>query len=264
MPPTTSTTPNTSPAVFRTDDSIETAQRWHGLTAESTAALGWATDHEPALARRLAAAMATIVEQVGPDVAALATIADAARSPQVQDLLSAADLFVLGTALAPYSFALAEQLATLALDRAVDPASAMYAHQLAGSAHRHRSLPDAIDHLERAERLAIELDDQWQHAYILQSRAFVQWSLRAADPADVLATYTASAEGFAPTGDAMHVNNTRFLMARTAAEADIRRDDATAWAKQSITYSRERGQLHELAHAQLTVAPSARSRNGPN
>lgn len=52
----------------------------------------------------------------------------------------------------------------------------------------------------------------------------------------------------------MHVNNSRYMMASTAAVAGLRMQEATSWAEQCAAYARECGNQHELAHAMLTRA----------
>ena len=59
---------------------------------------------------------------------------------------------------------------------------------------------------------------------------------------------------FSLAGDAMHVNNTRYMMAANAVRAGRPVDQAVAWAEQCAAYATGTGNKHEHAHALLTRA----------
>jgi predicted ATPase/DNA-binding CsgD family transcriptional regulator len=239
---------------IRTDDGVDIAGQARAAIPEITAALRWTIAHRPGAAPELAAALATVAEHVGPDAAALTAIADAARDPGVRARARATDLLGMGAGVAYHSVELLQDIADLALTRIDGPAAELAAHHLAGSAAAFAGgseVRGSLVHLDRAARLADELDERWQRAMIHQLRGI---ALSRVDPAGALAAFAAAAEAFALAGDAMHVNNARFMMAQTAATAGIRRAEAVGWAEQSIDYARERGHAHELAHARLALA----------
>ena len=60
--------------------------------------------------------------------------------------------------------------------------------------------------------------------------------------------------GYALAGDEIHVNNSRYMMAHTAAETGIELDRAARWAAECVDYARSIGNEHELAHARLVQA----------
>jgi hypothetical protein len=55
-------------------------------------------------------------------------------------------------------------------------------------------------------------------------------------------------------GDAMHVNNSRYMMAAEAVRAGRPVEQAVAWAEECVAYSLRSGNRHEYAHAVLTRA----------
>jgi hypothetical protein len=74
------------------------------------------------------------------------------------------------------------------------------------------------------------------------------------DPDAAIAAFESSMRSYALAGDAMHVNNARYMMASTAAEAGRHTDRAMQWAQQCVEYGHASGHRHELAHAVLTRA----------
>lgn len=238
--------------IARTDDSRSTAERAAGNCTDVNAAARWALPREPALALSLGSSLSVGAEQFNPDVDSLGTIALIAQDPQVRELATPAELFRLGVAMCFWDLELVSELATLALDKIVDPASELSAHHLAGyaEAYQHRPGP-ALEHLAIAERLAIELDDCWELGSVRQA---IGLALRDDDPERAIAAFESAMADYAQAGDTMHVNNARYMMAATAAVAGLHTQEATAWAEQCAAYARECGNQHELAHAMLTRA----------
>ncbi|HEU4911503.1 MAG TPA: hypothetical protein VFV76_06365, partial [Actinomycetes bacterium] len=148
---------------------------------------------------------------------------------------------------------LAADLASLALDRVLDERSELAAHHLAGYTDAYRHDPrSALAHLEAAERLAERLGDTWQLASVRQARGV---ALRSADDLDAaMVAFESAMHSFASAGDAMHVNNARYMMAATAAERGHPTEAALVWVDQCAEYARSTGNRHELAHAELTRA----------
>jgi hypothetical protein len=62
---------------------------------------------------------------------------------------------------------------------------------------------------------------------------------------------------YALAGDAIHVNNSRYMMAAAAVAPPEHATIARAWAEQCAAYARETGNRQELAHALLTTAALA-------
>ena len=238
--------------VARTDDSRATADRAAANCSDVNAAAHWAIDHDPALALSIGSSLSVGAEQYNPDVDSLGTIALVAGDPRVRELATTAELFRLGMAMCYWDLGLVSELADLALDRIDGRQSELEARQLAGYADAYQHRPDAaLDHLRHAERLAVELGRPWDLGSVRQG---VGIALRDTDPDAAITAFELAMEAYALAGDAMHVNNARYMMAATAAGAGRRVQEATAWAEQCAAYARECGNHHELAHAMLTRA----------
>jgi len=236
----------------RVDDSRTLVDEAKRLAPEVATAIDWAsTEHAP-LAVSLTRSLAALVEHGGPDVDSLAAIARAARTPTVRAAATASDLFEIGKAQIYGDLDLLDDLASLAIEIATDDRSRLAAHHLAGWADTYQDrTASAVAHLDIAERLAIECDDVWQLASIRQAKGVV---LRRQDddPAGALTLLESAAETYALAGDAMHVNNCRYMMASAAAASGDRLDEAIAWIEHCEAHARSTGNDHELAHATLT------------
>lgn len=240
----------------RTDDSRAAAEQANQLCPEVNAAVEWASSrHLPELVLPLARALAIGGEQYGPDVDSRRTIARAARDPEVRRISSGQDLFAFGLALSYRDLDQVTDLATYALETAHDDASRLAAHHLVGlgEAYRHRGR-SAMPHLDEAERLADELLDMWQLAAVRQTRGIALWQGELHDPEAAMAAFESAMHAYALAGDAMHVNNARYMMASVAAEAGLDTDRARVWVEECAAYARASGNRHELAHALLTRA----------
>lgn len=244
----------------RTDDSRAAAAEAARVCPEVNAALDWALRHQPGLALDLARSLAVGGEQYSPDLDSLGSIARVARDARVREIARPTDLLEIGIALCYGDLDLVAELAALALDRIADDGSELAARHLAGyaAAYRHDART-ALSHLEVAERLADELLDMWQLASVRQAKGIALRRLGDADAA--MAAFESAMRTYALAGDAMHVNNARYMMAATAAEAGSRTDAAVDWVEQCVTYARASGNRHELAHAVLT---RARLTGGPD
>lgn len=237
-------------AVARTDDSPDTAARAAQACVDLNAAAHWALVHDPPSALSIATSLSVGAEQFNPDVDSLSTIALMVRDPEVRRLATNRDLLALGMAMSYWDLDIVDDLAQLAMTRATDPPSVLTARHLAGyaDAYQHRTQA-ALAHLRIAEQLAIELDDQWALGSVRQARGI---ALRDKDASAAIAAFRAAMDAYACAGDAMHVNNARYMMAATAAGAGTRTSEARRWAEQCATYARGCGNHHELAHALLT------------
>jgi hypothetical protein len=69
-----------------------------------------------------------------------------------------------------------------------------------------------------------------------------------------LSAFRSALETFAEAGDALHVNNVRYMMAMSQIDRGNHRNDAEEWVAQCLAYATETGNRHELAHALLTRA----------
>ncbi len=116
-----------------------------------------------------------------------------------------------------------------------------------------------------AERLADELLDPWQLASVRQMRGIALQGSELDDPVAATDAFASAMETFALAGDAMHVNNARYMMAAAAVGSGDGsgpdRARATAWVEECVSYGRRTGNQHELAHALLT---RARLGSGPD
>jgi predicted ATPase/DNA-binding CsgD family transcriptional regulator len=237
----------------RTDDSREAAARAAELCPEVNAALDWALGSDPRTATQLACALAVGGEQYGPDLESVGSIGRAARDPRVREVAGPAELLDLGIALCYGDLDLVRELAEAALDRVHDSRSELAARHLAGYSEAYRHSPRAaLTHLEKAEALAQECGDTWQLASVRQGKGIALRGLGLHEAA--ISAFESAMHAFALAGDAMHVNNARYMMAATVADLDHRSDAAVRWAEQCADYARRTGNQHELAHAELTTA----------
>lgn len=238
----------------RRDDSRAAAAEAKRLCPEVNAAIGWALEvQDPGTALSLARALAVGGEQYGPDIDSLRSIARVAADPDVRNVATAEDLLDLGLALCYQDLDLVAELAALAGDRCADDRSALAARHLAGYADAYRHHPrSALAHLDEAERLADRLLDMWQLGSVRQARGIALGDLGDLDAA--MAAFEAAMSTFALAGDAMHVNNARYMRAATAADGGRSTTEAISWAEQCTAYAGATGNRHELAHAVLTRA----------
>jgi len=234
----------------RADDRPETNRAATELYADAAAAIDFALGHDDArLALRLARSVAVLLEQYGLRTDGRDAVARAATSQAVRDVATTEDLFLLGQALCYGDLTLVDELADVALARTDARLPALH---LAGTVDAY--LDRALDHLDAAEQLAVAARDNWALGSIRQHRGI---ALRrqatpgaVPDPEGALAAFESALESYALAGDAMHVNNTRYMMASTAADLGLV-DRAILWADQCADYARYTGNAHELAHAVL-------------
>ncbi|MBT2518319.1 hypothetical protein J7E29_12805 [Streptomyces sp. ISL-90] len=239
----------------RTDDSAEAMRTSERLCPELNAAVRWTLAAGHPLAASLAASLAVGVEQYGSDVDSVRTLAMAARDERVLASASTQQLLEVGTGLAFLDVHLVDELAERALAIAGDPQSRLAATHLAGLADAYLDrLPDALAHLDTAERLAIELGDEWQLAAVRQMRGVAFRHASPPDSAGAIAAFESAMRGYALTGDAMHANNARFMMAHAAAADGLEPERAAVWAAECAAYASSTGNAHELAHAHLVQA----------
>jgi len=239
----------------RVDDSDEAMQASIRLCPEVNAALRWAIAARHPSARSLAASLSVGVEQYGSDVDSVRSLAMAARDVHVVGGAAPRELFVLGAGLAYLDLPLVDELARRALAIAEargDAASRLHAHHLAGLADAYLDRGEAaLAHLAEAERLAVELGDSWSLASVHQFRGIALRGASLDDPAAAIAEFDAAMRAYAIAGDAMHVNNARYMMASVAAQAGLEPERAAVWAAECAAYARGAGNAHELAHAAL-------------
>lgn len=248
----------------RVDDSHEAMRISERLCPEVNAALRWAVASRHPSALPLAATLSVGIEQYGSDVDSVRSVAMAARDERVVADADAAQLLVMGAGIAYLDLPLVDDLAARALATAGDDAAARRdAHHLAGLADAYRDRgPEALANLAEAERLARELGDEWSVASVHQFRGIALRGAALDDPAAAIAEFGAAMHAFALAGDAMHVNNARYMMASVAAQAGLEPDAAAEWAAECVDYATKAGNAHELAHAalvqqQLGVADAA-------
>ncbi len=242
----------------RSDDSAEAMHLSETLCPEVNAALRWALAARHPSALALAADLAIGVEQYGSDVDSVRAIAMAARDERVLASATPEQLLLLGNALAYLDVELVRDLAGRALAKAGangDDRARLAAHHLAGMADAYGDRDvSALEHLAEAERIAASLGDEWELAAVHQMRgiAFCHPSPPLAEQA--MAEFEAAMRGFARAGDAMHVNNARFMLAFASAEWGLEPERAEQLVAECIAYARSVGNEHELAHAHLVRA----------
>lgn len=237
----------------RTEDTGEVVDAGKRMAPEVVAAIDWAAARSPELTVALARSLAVVVEHVGPDLASLETIARAFRVPAVRSAAPPSALFEVGAALCYLDLELVSELADHAIAIADDDRKRLAAHSLAGLLEAYRQDgASAFAHLDAAERFADALRDHWQLGNARQARAIALLGMGEAGAA--ITVLESSMQEFAQAGDAMHVNNVRFMMALAAADSGLRTDEAIVWAGESIDYATASGNDHELAHAVLARA----------
>ncbi|GAA1751880.1 LuxR C-terminal-related transcriptional regulator [Agromyces humatus] len=239
----------------RTDSSLEAMHRSETLCPEVNAALRWALAARHPAAVSLANSLSIGVEQFGSDADSIRTLAMAAHDEGFLAAASPSQLLSIGTALAFMDVALVSELAERALALAADDHDRLDAHHLAGLAdayaERHGS---ALEHLDEAARLAAAQHQEWDLAAVRQMRGLALRDSTVEGARSAIIEFEAAMRGYALAGDAIHVNNSRYMMAHTAAEAGIELDRAAQWAAECVDYARSIGNEHELAHAQLVQA----------
>jgi predicted ATPase/DNA-binding CsgD family transcriptional regulator len=242
----------------RTDDSREATELAFSMRPELNAAIRWAVETGDMIALPMTRALAIGIEQYGADIESLQTVALAARDTTVRQAATTNDFFTLGEALCFSDLALADDLAALALSRAADESSRLAAHHLAGLVDAFADRKDsALEHLDVAEPLAAGLGDTWALAAIRQAKGI---ALRRGDPPDLrgaLVALESAMHTFALAGDALHVNNARYMMALAAADLGQHTTEAASWADQCVQYARSTDNRHELGHALLARAAFA-------
>jgi len=240
--------------VARVDDSPAAMSRSALLCPEVNAALRWALAAEHPTALSLASSLAVGIEQYGSDADSVHSIALAARDERVRRDAAPEDLLALGIALCYLDVPLVDELAELALEAAEggDDRAKLAAHHLAGMSDAYRDREtSAVAHLDEAERIALRLGEDWELAATRQMRGIALRDASSGNPAAAIAEFEAAMHGYAVAGDAMHVNNARYMMAITAAEHGMHLDEAAAWAAECVDYATRVGNTHELAHATL-------------
>jgi hypothetical protein len=76
-------------------------------------------------------------------------------------------------------------------------------------------------------------------------------ALRRSSPELAMADFAAAMHDYGRAGDAMHVNNARYMLAQTAADSGLDLDRAAELAAECVDYARASHNEHELAHAAM-------------
>ena len=257
MPPTTSSSPRSCVSVLAPTTAKVPPTEAKRLCPELNAAVDWALRAQRCdVALVVARTLAVGGEQFGPDIDSLSSISRTARDPKVRDTATAAGAARPrhrlelhrsrpGRRSWPIWRSASDRQPSASWPRITSPGT----QRPTGS--RARS---ALTHLDCAERLADELGDTWQLASIRQARGIALRGRELDDPEGALAAFEQAMHTYALAGDAMHVNNARYMMASTVADAGLDVPDACEWAEECAAYARRSGNRHELAHAILTRA----------
>lgn len=242
----------------RTDDRPASRRRAQEVSPEISAALDWAVRSGAPTGPVLARAIGVAVEQYGPAPDMVAALRAAAADADFLARCDGPTLLSIGQGLAYSDVPALGRLAEVAAARnGVEDRLA--AAQLHAFHHTYRSeVSVALEHLEVAERLALEIGDRWTRAWVLQTRGNALARDPRADLAEVMATLEAALAGYAEVGDAMHVNNTRYMMAAWAGEAGAAGAayPAAQWADACVQYATSTGNDLEIGHALLARAAS--------
>ncbi|MFD4422123.1 ATP-binding protein [Agromyces sp. NPDC058484] len=247
----------------RTDDSAEALHLSETLCPEVNAALRWALAAQHPSALALAADLSIGVEQYGSDVDSVRAIAMAARDERVLASATPQQLLLLGDALAYLDVELLGDLADRALaivdgddgDGGGGDRARLAAHHLAGMADAYGDRDaSALVHLDEAERIAASLGDDWERAAVRQMRGIAFCHPSPPQSERAMVEFEAAMRGYALAGDAMHVNNARFMLAFASAEWGLEPERAEQLVSECIEYALSVGNEHELAHAYLVRA----------
>jgi predicted ATPase/DNA-binding CsgD family transcriptional regulator len=249
----------------RTDDSRPAAAAAARLAPAAVDAIDWALHDGDELVAPLVGSMAVLVEQYGGTAELLAALARAARHPVVRAEADATTVCALGYALCYHDMELVDDLARHVQALRGDERSDLAAHLLAGTAAAYLGrVEEALVELAAGERLARSLGDDWSLGSLLQARGMALKEVAGGTPehlGEAMAAFEAALQAYAAAGDAMHVNNVRYMMASTACEAGTDLERAITWADQCATYADAVDNRHELAHAILTRARLTGSRS---
>ncbi len=239
----------------RTDSSVDAMHTSETLCPEVNAALRWALAARHPAAVSLANSLSIGIEQYGSDVDSIRTLSMAAHDDGFLAAATPSQLLSIGTALAFMDVPLVSELAQRALELAADDHDLLDAHHLAGLADAYAERHDsAIEHLDEAARLAAAQHAEWDLAAVRQMRGLALRDSTVEGARLAITELEAAMRGYALAGDEIHVNNSRYMMAHTAAETGIELDRAARWAAECVDYAQSIGNEHELAHAQLVQA----------
>ncbi|SFR71448.1 regulatory protein, luxR family [Agromyces sp. CF514] len=233
----------------RLDDSLEAMHASEILCPEVNAAVRWARAARHPTALPLASSLGVGVDQYGSDVDSVRTLAAVARDAEVIADATPQQLLALGIALTFLDLDAVAELAERASAVAVEDRDRLAALHLAGMAEAYLEHEQAaLERLAEAETLAEQLGDHWELAATRQMRGV---ALRRSSPERAMEDFAAAMRDFGRAGDAMHVNNARYMIALTAAEAGIDLDRAAELAAECVDYARASHNEHELAHAAM-------------
>ncbi|MFF2493461.1 ATP-binding protein [Agromyces sp. NPDC058064] len=233
----------------RLDDSLEAMHASEILCPEVNAAVRWARATRHPITLSLASSLGVGIEQYGSDVDSVRTLAAVAHDAEVIGEATPQQLLDLGTALTFLDLDAVAELAERALAIAGDDRERLAALHLAGMAAAYLDQEAiALARLGEAEELALALQDRWELAATRQMRGV---ALRRSSPEWAMADFAAAMHDYGRAGDAMHVNNARYMIALTAAEAGLDLDRAAELAAECVDYARASHNDHELAHAAM-------------
>lgn len=230
----------------RADDRPSTAAAAAWLRPHAAASLRHLIETDADAAADLAASIAVCVEQYGPDPDSLAALAAVVEDAAVLGRCSTLQLHAIAEALCFLDLALAGRAARAACASSAATGHAWQAVGMVAAYAGDRA--QALEALHRARAQATE--DPWLRGQIAQAEAIAQ-HLAPSDAERAAAYCREAIEQYARAGDAMHVNNVRYMMAVHAADAGSRDPQARTWIQECVQYARAVGHTHELALAEL-------------
>jgi hypothetical protein len=205
------------------------------------AALAWSAAHDPGLADRLLVAVCQLVE-TEPSRQALELIrAVATRAPVHWGSEALARASML---LSYLSLGDAEQLAGSSALAAAGERDKAFARCASGWVHAYRhEESDALRQLDPVISYARRTPDPWLEGTARQARGVAR---RRVD--DSFYDWEQAVTRFVVSGDLIHANNVRYMLASRAVEARTRLTDVPVWLDDCESYVASRGYQHELAH----------------
>jgi hypothetical protein len=144
----------------------------------------------------------------------------------------------------------AEQLARTSGRAAASERDKAFANWINGWIHAfRREESSAVRQLDLAISYATSAADPWLAGSALQARGVAR-----AEAHEAFADLEQAVTQFVVSGDLMHANNARFMIASRAVATHTRLRDVPVWLDACESYATSHGYRHELAHIRLTRA----------
>jgi predicted ATPase/DNA-binding CsgD family transcriptional regulator len=211
------------------------------------AALTWSAEHAPDLADRLLILVSQLAE-TEPSRQILELIRDTAN--RCPPRWSSESLAWAGIAVMYLSLDDAQELAHRSTLAATSDRDTALARLITGWVHAYRREESAATALlDFAISYARSAADPWLEASALQARGIAR-----GQPDAAFADWEQALSRFVVSGDLLHANNVRYMLATRAVETHTRLPDVPVWLEGCESFAASHGYKHELAHARRVRA----------